>query len=507
VKPEPANSGPPNQHSIADAAQESSTRDAAPTLARRLGLFDITMLVMGSVIGSGIFAVPHVVAGLLPNPLLVLSAWALGGLVTLSGSFVYAELARRRPHVGGQYAFLREAYHPLLAFLYGWSLLWIVQSGGMAFVAVIFSDYFIELLRALGDWLAQSAYLGFLAPPFTKFAGMSAANFVVTTLAIGALTVVNCFGVRAAGTTQNIFMILKIAAILMLVICGLLLVDGQWPITDGVPGTGLHVAEAPGELGPSGGHLIALFGAAMVPVFFAYGGSHTTTFIAGEVTEPRRNLPRGLVMGICGVIALYLAVNFVCLRVLGIEELAATKTPASYVMKFALGNKGEAIISAGIAISAVGFLSQAMLTSPRVYYAMAKDGLFFKSVAFIHPRTRVPVVAIAIQGIFAAVIAVSGTYRQILNYVMSVELGFFALTGLSLLIIRRRDANHADSAKLSMPGHPMTTLLFVVVNVAVLLALFNTSPLNSAIGIGIASLGVPVYFFWRSRRDKFVPNR
>jgi APA family basic amino acid/polyamine antiporter len=238
----------------------------------------------------------------------------------------------------------------------------------------------------------------------------------------------------------------------------------------------------------------------MVAVLFAYGGFHTTTFVAGEVLDPRRNLPRALVLGVSGVIALYLAVNFVCVRVLGPQQLAKTDHPAADVMKLALGEPGAAIMSVGIAISALGFLSQAMLTSPRVYYAMARDRLFFQSIAWVHPRTRVPIVAILLQGLFAIVIALSGTFGQILNYVMSVELVFFCLTALGLFVIRRRDAAKADFVDSSMPGHPATTLLFVGVNLSVLLALFWKSPLNSGIGIGIALAGVPVYFFWRWRR-------
>jgi APA family basic amino acid/polyamine antiporter len=200
-----------------------------------------------------------------------------------------------------------------------------------------------------------------------------------------------------------------------------------------------------------------------------------------------------------GVIALYLGVNFVCLRVLGVQELAQSTGPASDVMRRALGPAGTAIISAGIAISALGFLSQATLTSPRVYYAMAQDGLFFRIVAWVHPKTRAPVVAILLQGVFAVVIAVSHTFDAILNFVMTVEMSFFALTALSLFVIRRRDAGLPDTARYAMPGHPVTTLLFAGVNAVLVLDLFYKYPANSAWGLGIALAGVPVYLFWRWR--------
>jgi APA family basic amino acid/polyamine antiporter len=462
----------------------------APTLARKLGLFDMTMLVMGSVIGAGIFVVPHTVADQMPMPAAILAAWGLGGILTLAGSLVYAELTRRRPHVGGQYTFLREAYHPVVSFVYGWSLLWIVQSGGMASVAVIFARYFLELVRILRlvasglGWAEITDAMR--ASPEAPFGGA-----VVTTVAIGTLTAINCFGVRSGSTAQNIFMVLKVLAIVTLVVCGLLFAQGDWSVSREI--------QPAGELGgPWPG--ITVFAAAMVPVLFAYGGSHTTTFMAGEVRDPRRDLPRGLVLGVGGVIALYLAVNYVCLRVLGVDDLAVTESPASEVMRRTpLGGAGAAFISAGIAISALGFLSQATLTSPRVYYAMAKDGLFFRSVAWVHPRTRVPVIAVLLQGLFAMVIAVSGTFDQIVKFVMAVEMVFLALTALSLFVLRRRDAAAADFSRYCVPGHPATTLLFAGVNVALVLNLFYKDPRNSFMGWGIALVGVPVYFYWRRR--------
>jgi APA family basic amino acid/polyamine antiporter len=445
----------------------------------------MTLLVMGTVIGTGIFVVPHNVAGLVHTSPLVLGAWALGGLVALAGSLSYAELVRRRPHVGGQYAFLREAYHPTVSFVYGWSLLWVIQSGGMASVAVIFARYFLELLALL-----QLPALDFTAAP--------TAQGVATSLAIGLLTLINCAGVRAASTTQNIFMTLKILAILLLVVCGLIYAES---VGMGLSGsrTNTRAASATGIWQQTSD-----FGAALVMVFFAYGGWHTATFMAAEVNEPRRTLSCGLILGVGGVIVLYLAVNFVCLQVLGIDNLAISEHPASDVMYRAFGGPGAVLISLGIAISALGFLSQATLTSPRVYYAMACDGLFFKFIAWVHPRTQVPVVAILLQGLFAMVIAVSGTFAQILNYVMSVELLFLSLTALSLFIIRRRDASLAcvagegKSPNGSMPGHPATTILFALVNLAVLANLFFTAPENSLIGLGIALAGLPVYFIWRT---------
>jgi APA family basic amino acid/polyamine antiporter len=334
-------------------------------------------------------------------------------------------------------------------------------------------------------------------------AGDALVGKVIAAVTIACLTAVNCLGVRTASTAQNFFMVLKVLAIGALIGCGLLVAlpsGGQ---------SGGQVAETVGTW-----WMVPALAAALVPVLFAYGGWHTTTFMAAEVRDARRTLPRGLLLGVAGVTVLYLGVNYVCLRVLGVEELAANGSPAYEVMRRALGARGAAILSAGIAVSALGFLSQAVLTSPRVYFAMARDGLFFQAVARIHPRTRVPVVAILLQGAFASVIAVSGTFHQILNYVMSVELVFLALTALSLFILRRRDkdaiaARDADVIVArdtvpghtvpghTVPGHPVTTLLFAAATLAVVAAIVYEYPVNSAIGFGIAAAGVPVYAFWR----------
>jgi APA family basic amino acid/polyamine antiporter len=456
----------------------------APNLARRLGLFDITMLVMGSVIGAGIFVVPHDVAELVHTPALILTAWVVGGVVSLAGSLVYADLSRRHPLVGGQYAFLREAYHPVVGFLYGWCLLGVVQSGGMASVAVVFARYFLELGHLFAAQLPAP-----LAQAVGVAAGAPMADGVVAAVAIACLTALNCLGVRAGSTAQNLFMALKVLAIGTLIVAGLLVT----PPPGELAGGGFSVS--------AGGWWIApALAAALVPVLFAYGGWHTTTFMAAEVCDARRNLPYGLVLGVAGVTVLYLGVNFVCVRVLGAAGLAASGSPASDVMRQALGAPGAAILSAGIAVSAIGFLSQAVLTSPRVYYAMARDGLFFRGVAWVHPRTRVPVVAVLLQGAVAIVIAVSGTFHQIVTYVMSVELVFLALTALSLFIFRRRDVAAGTVARHGVPGHPVTTLLFTAAVVALVVAMFWQSPVNSAVGFGIAAAGIPVYAFWRWRK-------
>ena len=242
----------------------------------------------------------------------------------------------------------------------------------------------------------------------------------------------------------------------------------------------------------------------MIPVLFAYGGWQTANFIASEVRDPRRNLPRGLLTGVCGVIVLYVSVALVCVRALGPSQLAATSTPASAVMRLALGQRGAQLIAFGIAVSTFGFLSQNILTAPRVYYAMAEDGLFFRSVGWVSPRTRVPVVAIAMQGALAIVMAVSGGYEQILNYVSSVDWIFFGLGGSCLLVFRHRDRSlrtqPTEVGEFRVPGHPFVTLFFVAACALVVANTIYKYPLNAAIGLGLMFAGIPAYFAWQRFR-------
>jgi APA family basic amino acid/polyamine antiporter len=412
-------------------------------LARRLGAFDATMIVMGGIIGSGIFVNPHVVARHVHTPTAIVAVWVAGGVIALLGAFVYAELASLRPETGGQYAYLRDAYSPAVAFLYGWALLLVVQSGGMAAVAVTFARYTMELT------------------------GLAAPEWTLATLTLLTLTVINCFGVRSGSNTQTVLMLLKLAAIAMLVVFGFRVAPAS---------------QAVAELRPLS------FAAAMTPVMFAYGGWQTASFISGELKRPQRDLAIGLLAGVIGVIAVYVLVNIVCVRALGADGLARTPAPASAVMRLALGDRGATLIALGIAISTLGFLSQGMLTAPRVYYAMAEDGVFFKRVAQVHPKTRVPVVAIALQGVVAVVIAVSGTYEQILSYVVSVDFIFFGLTGVALLLFRRRLQIH--------------TAIFVAACWLIVIATVMKSPVNSLIGFAILAAGLPVYRYWAFRAPR-----
>jgi len=424
---------------------------------------------MGGIIGSGIFINPYVVAQQVRSTALILAAWAVGGLIALAGAFIYAELSSQTSLSGGQYIYLREAFHPALAFIYGWALLLVTQTGGMAAVAVTFAKYVCVLgHREANDNIAA----------------------VLASVVLVVLTIINCFGVRAGSTTQNIFMILKLLAIGALVAFGLI-----------VAAPAESIIARSTSMPPGIWNSLTAFGAALIPVQFAYGGWQTSCFVAGEVRDPKKNLPRGLLFGVLGVIVVYLSVNFVCVHALGPSGLAATRTPASAVMQLALGETGARIIAIGIAISTIGFLSQSMLTAPRVYFAMAKDGLFFSSLARLN-RACVPAFAIALQGVFAIAITLSGRYEQILNYVISVDVIFFALTAATVFIFRVRAGRALNGGVVifRVPGHPFTTLFFIAACAGVAFSTIYRYPQNSAIGWGIMLTGLPVYLFWRTRQ-------
>jgi APA family basic amino acid/polyamine antiporter len=437
---------------------QSSGTSSAHALAPKLGTFDATLIVMGGVIGSGIFATPSVVAARLGAAPAIVAAWALGGLIALIGGFVFAELAWRRPASGGLYGYVRDAYHPVVAFMYGWTALLISQSGGMAAAAIVFGSY--------------------VAPSLHGVAGAADA----TACAVGAiaiLTAINLFGVREGGNVQNVLMLLKIAIIVAVIAAGLI----------AAPDTHMYAAV-------SAKTAFAGFGAAMVPVLFAYDGFQTAAFVDGEVRDPKRTMSRGLVIGIIAVVILYMAVTLVGLRTLGAHGLGGTTTSASDVMRLAFGAAGQRVIAIGVALSTLGFLSNQILTSPRIYYSMAEDGLFFKAVAWVHPRTKAPVVAILLQGVVAIIITISGRYDQILNYVTSIDFVFMALAAGAIVIFRRRGVAPGAHG-ICVPGHPWTTIFFMLASIGIVVNTLVAFPHDTLIGLALLALGAPVYALWK----------
>src|SRR5438045_297013 len=388
------------------------------TYARRVGIFSATMAVMGGIIGSGVFLGPEVVAARVGSAGLTLTAWVVGGVIALAGALCFGELGARRPRAGGGYVYLREAFGPLPAFLYGWALLLVIATGATAAVAVTFASYSVALL------------------------GVSPrATLPLATAAIVLLSGVNYLGVKPAAVTQNVFTILKLAAVAALIGAGLLLTPTSTDFSRPLPSS----------TAPS-------LGAALVPVLFAYGGWQQTNFIAEEIIEPERNLPRALMIGVAGVVAVYLLANVAYLRVLGASGLALSLAPAADVMGRVLGPAGRRLISAGIALSTFGFLNLVILVTPRVFQAMAADGVLFEPLARLHPRYRTPAGAIAFMGAWSIVLALSGTYAQLLDYVVFGDWIFFGLAVARLFIYRARDLTRGELG-FRVPGYPWTPSL------------------------------------------------
>jgi basic amino acid/polyamine antiporter, APA family len=429
--------------------------------ARKLTLFDATMIVISGVIGSGIFINPYLVAGSVKTTFMILAVWITGGLVALAGAFVFAELGTVMPKVGGQYAFFREAFHPLVAFLHGWSLLLIIQSGATAAVGMAFAQYMARLFNLNTNVIAPMA--------------------VAILLGLAAF---HALGIKPGAIVINVITFGKTIAI-----AGLIL--GAFVLTKQ---SGLDFQTlTPPELQGSG--LFSAFLAGLVPAMFCYGGGQNLNFVSEEVKDPVRTIPRALLIGAVCIIAIYVSANIAYVHVLGAPGLAATTTPAADMAGRLAGKFGEQLISALIVVSTFGFINLGLMTAPRVYYAMGADGVFFKTLGTLSPRFQVPTAAILLQGGLAAVFALSNSYAKLVNYAVFADWIFFALAGVALMVFRRTlpDAPRPNPA----PLYPLTPLFFTIVGMGIVLNTFVADKQNALIGAGIIACGVPVYFLWQ----------
>ena len=429
--------------------------DPAPGYLRRLRLWDAALIVIGGIIGGGIFLNPYIAAQRTGSSLALLLVWVGAGLLTLVGALCYAELGARRPHAGGSYVYLREAFGPLAGFLFGWTMLLVIYSGSSAAVATIFASY-----AAASFGLPASATL-----PLT----------------VGALVFVagiNLFGLRLGTQVQNLFTVLKLLAVAVLVACGLFLAGaGGGRLLDADPV-----------------HAHAGFMGAALPVLFAYSGFTYLNNLAGEVREPQRTLPRALLLGMLGVIAAYALVNVAYLAVLGHAGLAASTTPAAEVMRRVAGPTGAKLIALGIAISTLGFCNITLVAGARVLQVMGEDGLFFRSVARLHPRYRTPNVALLLLSGWAVLLAVSGSYGQLLDYATFGDWLACAVGVSTLFWYRRRDGG---TPGFRVPCYPWLPLLFIAAVAWVVAQSLHDSPRNTGIGLLIVAAGAPVYAAWR----------
>jgi APA family basic amino acid/polyamine antiporter len=424
-------------------------------LPRKLGLLDATAILVGTVVGSAIFLVPNVVAQSLPSPALILVVWSVTGLLTFFGALAYAELGAMLPATGGQYVYLREAYGPLVGFLSGWASFLVIQSGGIATLAAAFSiylSYFVKLNRIEAK--------------------------LASVLLIAILTAVNYRGVRLGAGVQRVFTFLKLAGLTVVVVSAFL-----------SPQHAEAVATAPVVFSWNS------FGVAMIACLWAYEGWNCVSFVAGEVQRPERNILRALALGTVMLIAIYLTSNLAYLRVLSVPQIERADRVAATAAETTMGPIGGTLVSLTILLSIAGAANGATLTFARIYFAQARDGLFFRAAGSVHPRFETPHVAIVVQGVWVAVLALAGSYEILFSYVVFAAWIFYGMAVLAVLVLRRKSPDLPRPYR--MWGYPITPLAFAAIAFWFVGNTIVSRPGPSLMGLAIVATGVPAYFFWR----------
>ena len=432
----------------------------SPELRRSIGLIQATAMVAGTIIGASIFVQPSVIAAAVPSPGAVTAVWVVAGLLTLCGALVTAELASAYPQTGGVYVFLKEAFSPAFGFLWGWAMFWSMHSGIIAAIAVVFATY-VGQFAALGDVGVRAVAIG----------------------GILLLSAINYVGVRAGSRLQTAFTIGKVGAILVIVVVGFLVAP-----LHGSPAPPLAPVAPPATF-PSLGD----FALALVAGLFAFGGWHMVTYAAGETVEPERTVPRALLLGTLIVTLCYVALNAAYFHVLPLDTVVSSKRVAADAAEIVLGSRGAAVVSGLVVFSTFGALSGIVLAGPRVYYSMAQDGLLFRWVGGIHPRFLTPHRAVLLQAVWASVLIATGTYRALFTRVVYTEWIFFGLMALGLVLLRRR-ADYAPRYRVW--GYPVLPVVFVIASGLIVLDQIASNPAESAFGLALVGLGLPVYLYW-----------
>ena len=444
---------PGNAHPTAASEQ--------PPLLRVLGLWETTAIVMGIMIGSAIFIVPAEITREVGSERAALGVWIISGMLSLFGALSFAELAAMFPQAGGQYVYLREAYGHLVSFLCGWTFFLAVQSGGISTVAVGFARY-------LADF--------FPIPPGQQKLAAS--------LSIVVLTAINYRGVREAGWVQSVLTGAKLGAMVALVALGYALVHGPVKGTASLPT-------------PAGWGFLSSFGVAMVAALWAYDGWNNGTFAADEVRNPERNLPLGLILGTAAVVVIYILLNLVYYHVLPLLAVAQSPRVAADAGIRLFGRAGAHWVSLAIMVAMLGCVNGMILAGARVYYAMARDGLFFRWCGYVHPRFRTPHLSLLFQGVWAILLVLLGTYEQLFTYVIFAGWIFYALTVLGVVILRHKRPHLRRPYRVS--GYPYVPAAFLIAAACFILNTLLARPLEAGIGCAIVTLGIPAYLIWKRR--------
>src|SRR5580692_464000 len=455
--------------------------DAVPVLVRGLTLLDSILLLVGGIIGSSIFLTAKDIAGPLPHPVLFLLVWVLGGVISMCACFAFAELGTMFPDSGGQYVYLREAYGDLPAFLYGWMLFSVANGGSIAALAV-----------------GSAAYLGGIVPGISeRHVVLSAAGLVVTRaqvvalVMIAAVTWLNVVGLRKGALLQNVATWAKFGAMAAFVILGFAIGKGDWHhFTTQEWGT-LHGLST----GMNSAQLLSAFGIALIAVFWAYDGWVYVTWVAGVIKEPRRNVPLSMVIGVLIVGIIYVAMNMTYVYALPITEIAQHETIANAAAVALFSPAAAVWLSAMIAVSCFGAMASCILGSPRIYYAMARDGLFFRRMAEVHPKWRTPAFALIGQGIWAGILTLSGRYDQLYTYVMFGMVLSYTLTVVGLFVLRWKRPEIPRAYRCT--GYPWLPAIYILISGAWALNTIFTRPKEALAGIVIVLIGVPGYLYWK----------
>ncbi len=443
----------------------ASPHEAKVELRRELGLLDSTLLNVGTILASGIFLVPASIAFRLDSSLLNLAVWVVAGVFSLFGALILAELGAAMPEAGGIFVFLKEAFSPLWGFLYGWSLFWVIQTGSIAAVAVFFATY-LGYFFPLGPWGIK----------------------LVAILSILVLSALNYRGVRVGAATQNALTLAKLAIVL-----GLLALSF-------VPGVGKAQNFEPLFPQPTAaglGGLLGSFGLALVAALWCYDGWVDITYVGGEVKDPGRTIPRSIVLSMVLIFVIYLALNLAFISVLSVKRMAGAPLVATDLAQAVIGKQGGALIAVLILISTLGANNGFILTGTRVYYAMARERLFFHRAAQVHPRYRTPHLSLLFQAIWASLLTLSGRYEQLFTYVIFAEWIFFGLTGAAVVVLRRRRPDLPRPYRAW--GYPVVPVVFVLFTALLLVSTVVTDLRDSAIGLGLVLTGLPFYFLWRRK--------
>jgi len=453
-------------------------------LVRALSSRDATLVTVGATLGTGIFLTTMNVANSAPDPRGILLLWLAGGLLALAGALTYAELGAMFPTAGGQYVYLKEAYGPLTGFLFGWVSFFVIMTGGIAVLAVGFGEY----LGAFLPFFGSSHNLWTVPIPFTHAAWTATGAQLAGAIAIVGLTAINYIGVVAGTGFQNVVTAAKIGALVLLGAAGLFL--------PAKPGTFVNGP----SLFPMG---LAAAGVGMIAVQWTYDGWYGATFMAGEMKNPRRSLPIGIIAGTAIVTALYILMNVVYLRALPVAELQKTPRVAEASALALFGPGGGRLITTLVLVTIFGCLASTILYPPRIYMPMSRDGLFFAALGRVHPKYRTPAASLVAQGIWGIALTFSGTYEQLYTYVIFAVFLFHAATGAAVLILRR--ARPAAERPFRVPAYPWIPLVFVAVCLALVVNTLLEKPAESGVGLGIMAVGLPAYFFWRRRTKTAAP--